>query len=718
MVVGRRIYTCHQGVDKHKHDKQKRQQQLVDDHSDHCYKERRHLLQVSKKLDCPARIYLVHIIRFPDYKIPDDIHKQRKESAGRLRHALATNPSAVKFEKQYVACFPGIEEHKNHPVVGEAAEIREPVDTRVEKHIEKLALAGARKVSEVRRHISIFVAELFRGEAPPPPTRRRFYPLDKDIRNIIKATNDSKRQSSIDQVNLQGLVDNWTKYHDCLIKYRPSQEDDDETTADVREALAVFREWNPDWKPSHFMVDFSEVEIGALEAVFHESKVLLCDFHREKAWVEWTRKKDNGCHEEVLPLLRSIADSPTEEEFACRLFLLQQSKAWQENEKLRRWFSNKWLPQTKRWVRVFRGESLRVAIYTNNGVERQNETLKHTYLEGYKNCSLSEMLTVIVTGFLPRTYQKYIELNVKCSSGYRKYSERLPLFLRDRPRVVVDHIMDRHLQAMSYQREDVIMHGDGAFSVKSQTADYYKIYFGSHTTMPSCTCEDWQRNLLPCKHFCAVFSMVQGWGWEKLGVMYRDNPLFSLDVICLTSSITPRDSSPPPRDSSPPPRDSSPPPRDSSPPPRDSSPPPRDSSPPPRDSSPPPRDSSPPPRDSSPPPRDSSPPTQDDTSSSVPPKGNSKTKKRQKCGSLLREISDLTYHLQDEPFLDSLTVRLNDLLEDVRRHTPHDDTLPLSYTPPSKKYRSLKPLSMIPRKHPFSGRFGRRAEARKASFNI
>lgn len=125
MVVGRRVYSCHQGVDKHKHEKLTRQLQLLDDHSDHCYEERRRL-QDSKKLDCPARIYVVHLIRFPDYKIPDDIHKQRKESAGCLRHALTKNPSAVKLEEQYVACFPAIEEHKNHPVVGE---VREPVDT-------------------------------------------------------------------------------------------------------------------------------------------------------------------------------------------------------------------------------------------------------------------------------------------------------------------------------------------------------------------------------------------------------------------------------------------------------------------------------------------------------------------------------------------------------------------------------------------------------------
>lgn len=27
---------------------------------------------------------------------------------------------------------------------------------------------------------------------------------------------------------------------------------------------------------------------------FAGSKVLLCDFHREKAWLEWTSKSDNG----------------------------------------------------------------------------------------------------------------------------------------------------------------------------------------------------------------------------------------------------------------------------------------------------------------------------------------------------------------------------------------------------------------------------------------
>ena len=35
---------------------------------------------------------------------------------------------------------------------------------------------------------------------------------------------------------------------------------------------------------------------------------------------------------------------------------------------------------------------IKTGIATNNGIERQNETLKHKFLEGYKDSTLSEKL--------------------------------------------------------------------------------------------------------------------------------------------------------------------------------------------------------------------------------------------------------------------------------------------------------------------------------------
>ena len=81
--------------------------------------------------------------------------------------------------------------------------------------------------------------------------------------------------------------------------------------------------------------------------VFPDCKVLLCDFHREKAWNEWTHKKENGWQEKDLTLLQDVAHSYTEEEYKENLFKLQNSAAWRGNERLRSWFSYTWIPQAK-----------------------------------------------------------------------------------------------------------------------------------------------------------------------------------------------------------------------------------------------------------------------------------------------------------------------------------------------------------------------------------
>ena len=41
-----------------------------------------------------------------------------------------------------------------------------------------------------------------------------------------------------------------------------------ETTASIAEALHIFREWNPQWKPRYFMTDFCHEEINAIESTF------------------------------------------------------------------------------------------------------------------------------------------------------------------------------------------------------------------------------------------------------------------------------------------------------------------------------------------------------------------------------------------------------------------------------------------------------------------
>ena len=60
----------------------------------------------------------------------------------------------------------------------------------------------------------------------------------------------------------------------------------------------------------------------------------------------------------------------------------------------------------KRWVKAYRTNRLLVNSNTNNGVERQNNTLKHSYLQQHKTNSLTGMLTVVVEDFLPDKYER------------------------------------------------------------------------------------------------------------------------------------------------------------------------------------------------------------------------------------------------------------------------------------------------------------------------
>ncbi len=60
----------------------------------------------------------------------------------------------------------------------------------------------------------------------------------------------------------------------------------------------------------------------------------------------------------------------------------------------------------QKWVRMYRDTNLRVAIYTNNGIERQNKWLKYSYLEERRNSSISELIDVLLTQFLPDAYKK------------------------------------------------------------------------------------------------------------------------------------------------------------------------------------------------------------------------------------------------------------------------------------------------------------------------
>ena len=68
---------------------------------------------------------------------------------------------------------------------------------------------------------------------------------------------------------------------------------------------------------------------------------------------------------------------------------------------------------------------------TNNGTERLNKELKSNYLENHRKCTLTEMLKVVIQEFLPKLYDRCVELNIKYTEKHKKYETALPPFLEN-----------------------------------------------------------------------------------------------------------------------------------------------------------------------------------------------------------------------------------------------------------------------------------------------
>ncbi|KAG7170877.1 Calcium-responsive transcription factor-like 1, partial [Homarus americanus] len=188
-----------------------------------------------------------------------------------------------------------------------------------------------------------------------------------------------------------------------------------ETVAAVKEALGVLREWNPKWKPSVFMSDFSRVEMVAVEQTFDNVKVLLCDYQREQAWERWALNADNGVYpvkEEVLSQLRAIAHASSFQEYSVAEKHLYDSDIWMKNQKLQKWFGKMWLPEHQRWVWAYRKDYI-TDINTYNGIEQLNETLKYYYLKSQHQHVLSGLLAIVVEYFVPHLYTKYLQENAE-----------------------------------------------------------------------------------------------------------------------------------------------------------------------------------------------------------------------------------------------------------------------------------------------------------------
>ena len=107
---------------------------------------------------------------------------------------------------------------------------------------------------------------------------------------------------------------------------------------------------------------------------------------------------------------------------------------------------------------------------------------------------------------------RYVASNTRFFSGCRQYSSNIPRYLHDRPHPFIDHCMNvrdaaenSSLQAMP---SSTVVE---AFTVSARNGKSNEVFMGNDTSLPCCTCKEFQRTKWLCKHFFVVFKYFSEW---------------------------------------------------------------------------------------------------------------------------------------------------------------------------------------------------------------
>nr|XP_047122448.1 uncharacterized protein LOC124805945 [Hydra vulgaris] len=543
ILLGKRIYHCHQGKDIDA--KKKERYQMENDAlriSDYMYKKSRKYTQPTKKMDFPVSFSVKKIMIFYETKLPKN-NKYNRTNAGRQlkeQFIAARSKSSPQIgQLVYLLKWP-TEPHENHNI-SEAAGLIEPLDKRVNNFLREQIRSGCKGIRDLESiaegYINLVILPTFSDN---DFHRRQYTPSRRKLKNIIiseKLKNryaegdiwfeglskrieaqtvendiDSQSDEEVEKViknlathntdgkmvfvyqseKMKRLYRRYAEHFICLdATYKTTKYSlpllflvvrtnvnfqvvaifvlQEETQVMIIKALTLIKSWNPDIEPKYAMVDFDEQEIYSLESVFPNIKVKI--------------------------YLRRIAHSENVEARVLILGIL---------------FHGTWLPEIKRWCLAYRPDDI-MFNNTNNGTERLNEDLKYDDLANYKYCSLSEKLTVVIENFIPKHYRKYVELNVRYIEGYKKYNEGVPWYFRNRPKQLVNILLNNKSKVTSsmvnsVKRIDPITFGVNSSEVKTNNIKDYIVCIGNVDKNCSCSCSDYRRHRIICKQFFAVFK--------------------------------------------------------------------------------------------------------------------------------------------------------------------------------------------------------------------
>ena len=109
-----------------------------------------------------------------------------------------------------------------------------------------------------------------------------------------------------------------------------------------------------------------------------------------------------------------------------------------------------------------------------------------------------------------------------------EYCNSIPVFLQDQPKVIVTDLLNKMQKVTTPMMDSIRNISSNQFFVKSSTVGTseekdFVVDFGNEDKFCSCTCPDFRRNRMICKHFFAVIERGLR-AYEDITPLFRNHP--------------------------------------------------------------------------------------------------------------------------------------------------------------------------------------------------
>eukprot|EP00111_Clytia_hemisphaerica_P014512 TCONS_00042724-protein len=289
----------------------------------------------------------------------------------------------------------------------------------------------------------------------------------------------------------------------------------------LKEALTEFKEINEFWKPKYLMIDPSESMVAAVKDVFPGSEFFFNKESCIREWQTYLTDPSNGVKDhsdKILGHLKALQMAESIDEVDRLMDNIPPEEDWLKSVE----FSGDgfWISQYEKWMKCCLPKDL--IFFLRDDWLRSAVHFYRNILESYskKDTKGLMMLMAKLTDEKPKSRysDSYVLKNEMLFKDAMSAATRYSSF-------------EKNFGLPSFMMSHCASIMDNSQTTKSNNTGH-TVTLGNQRTFPSCNCENWKFNRMPCAHFLRIFKETNA-RYSSLSPLYRASPCFQIDLSCV-----------------------------------------------------------------------------------------------------------------------------------------------------------------------------------------